>query len=255
MLRPAVKKKKKKKEKEKSGDELPKRFALQPIFFCGETEQCQAFDEIQRNTLKQSLWQFIPLKPKVMFPFVSKRKTISFDIWAAIPMEELVSPHQEHEKGATFKETPPLNLTIPNMFQCVNQRKGRTAPDLSGLFSSTHTHPREKTWTCALFHGGEILGFCDSSQSCGFRGLAHLAPSRFQNIQIYQHPHSHSAGDTHSSVSSVSFSLKILIFWWIWAPPPRPPPPPPTTLALRMASMLSELMRPNLHSKCYQNYH
>lgn len=99
-----------------------------------------------------------------------------------------------------------------------------------------------------VVHAGEISGLCNSSQSCGFQGLAHLAPSRFQDIQIYQHPHSHSAGDTHSSVSSVSFSLKILIFWWIWA---RPSPPP----AHRMASTLSDLMRPNLHSKCYQNYH
>lgn len=66
------------KKKKKNTNELAKWFALQPIFFCGETEQCQAFDEIQRNTLKQSLWQFIPLKPKVMFPFVSKK---DYQLW------------------------------------------------------------------------------------------------------------------------------------------------------------------------------
>lgn len=39
----------------------------------GETKRCQVFDEIQSNTLKQTFWQFIPVKPKVMFPFVLKK--------------------------------------------------------------------------------------------------------------------------------------------------------------------------------------
>ena len=166
-------------------------------------------------------------------------------------MEELVSPHQEHEKGVTFKETAPLNLTIPNMFQCVNRKKKQDG-SRSVRFTFFYSHAsREKTWMCALFTAAKSWASAIHHKVVDFGGLAHLAPSRFQNIQIYQHPHSHSAGDTHSSMSSVSFSLKILIFWWIWARPSAPHPPP----THQMASTLSDLMRPNLHSKCYQNYH
>lgn len=39
----------------------------------GEMKRCQVFDEIQSNALKQTFWQFIPVKPKVMFPFVLKK--------------------------------------------------------------------------------------------------------------------------------------------------------------------------------------
>ena len=55
-----------------------KGFVLEPVSFFGKTEQWQTFDVIQSNSLKQSLWQFIPLKLQAMFPFMLKK---DYHLW------------------------------------------------------------------------------------------------------------------------------------------------------------------------------
>ncbi len=191
----------------KTSNELPKRFALQPIF-CGETEQCQAVDEIQKNTLKQSLWQFIPLKPKVMFPFVSKK---DYQLWHLSCNSHRTAClfASRAWKGLTFKEWCALIWQFQTCFNAKKKKKNPKAGqcgDLSGLFP-LFTHPG-KAWICALFTILN-LGFRNLSQSWDFR-LAYLILSRFQNIQIYQHPHSHRTGDL--GIYSLIHVIHVIIF-------------------------------------------
>lgn len=141
-------------------------------------------NNIQRNTLKQVLWQFIPLKPKVMFPFALKQ---DYQVWhLSCNSHRTVCLFASRPwKGVTFKACCALIWQFQTFFFSIHIPKVGQRGDLSALFP-LFTHPG-KTWICASFN-------CNLSQSCGFR-LAYLVLSRFQNIQIYQHPHSHSTGD------------------------------------------------------------
>lgn len=124
----------------KTSNELPKRFALQPIFFCGGTEQCQSVDEIQKNTLKQSLWQFIPLKPKVMFPFVSKK---DYQLWHLSRNSHRTAClfASRAWKGLTFKERRALIWQFQTCFNAKKKKKtkSRTVWGCVRFVSSPHT--------------------------------------------------------------------------------------------------------------------
>lgn len=131
---------------ETNSNELRKRFALRLIFFCGETEQCQAFDEIQRNTLKQSLWQFIPLKPKVMFPFVLKKE---YQLWHLSCNSHGTAClfASRAWKGVTFKERCAFNLTIPNMLQ--KKQKRDSVGICQVYFLTSHILERPENVLCS----------------------------------------------------------------------------------------------------------
>lgn len=124
--------------------------SLQNGFFCCSSPSlenepnCQAFDKIQRNILKQVLWQVIPFNPNVTFPFAS---TIRFDIWAAIPIEQFVLSQQgqveEWLSGnavLSFDNSERFSIHIPNV---------GPLGDLSVVFT-LFMHPG-KTGICSSF--------------------------------------------------------------------------------------------------------
>ena len=127
----------------------------------------KAFVEIQRNTLKQSLWRFTPFKAKSNVSLLCWRKDDQLWHFSCKFPRTSLSICIKGMKRNDFQGTMCFNLTIPNVFQCKKKRnKSGTVWGSVRFISSPHTF-----WNgldaCALFMMLN-LGFCNSSQSWNF---------------------------------------------------------------------------------------
>ena len=126
---------------EKNSNELPKRFFF---FYCGETEQCQGFDESQRNSLNSALTiHSLKAKSNASICVEQRLSALTFELQLRL---NSLSLRIKAMKGSYFQRKMCFNLTIANMLPSEKKIKVGHSGELSGLFPP-FKHP-EKAWIC-----------------------------------------------------------------------------------------------------------